>query len=257
MISQNSVVVTDAVRAAVLEQGDDQAGRAHGKHRAHHDQQHHAEHAHHVLHEAAQIDAGDLGDGSAVVALAHHAGEDSRAQPPAKMVPKVIHRNTMGPHRAPCMAPKMGPRPAMFSSWIMKQLPLGQDHIVHAVVDLYGRRFTVVGAEGILHDLAVQEVAADQQSKTDQKTNHIVSSLHNDTKGFPGCSPGAARGNSRSAGTFFRTNITAITDGKRFRLRHTTLSYLFCEKSQQSESTKSSQNFFAIFTENSHFAHCR
>lgn len=91
----------------------------------------------------------------------------------------------------------------------------------------------------------------------DQKTNHIVSSLHNDTKGFPGCSPGAARGNSRSAGTFFRTNITAITGRKRFRLCHTTLSYLFCEKSQQSESTKSSQNFFAIFTENSHFAYCR
>ena len=40
-------------------------------------------------------------------------------------------------------------------------------------------------------------------------------------------------------------------------IHHTTLSYLFCEKSQQSESTKSSQNFFAIFTENSHFAHCR
>ncbi len=36
--------------------------------------------------------------------------------PPASRVPKVIHRKTMGPHRAPWSAPKMGPRPAMFSS---------------------------------------------------------------------------------------------------------------------------------------------
>ena len=66
-------------------------------------------------------------------------------------------------------------------------------------------------------------------------------------KVFPAAVRARHGGNSRSAGTFFRTNITAITDRKRFRLRHTTLSYLFFEKSQQSESTKSSQNFFCNF----------
>ena len=163
----------------------------------------------------------------------------------------------MGPHRAPLQSAEDGTEARNVQQLDHEQLPLRQDHIVHAVVDLYGRRFTVVGAEGVLYDLAVQEVAADQQSKTDQKTNHIVSSLHNDTKGFPGCSPGAARGELPLRRYIFRTNITAITGRKRFRPRNTTLSYLFCEKSQQSESTKSSQNFFAIFTENSHFAHCR
>ncbi|OQA02581.1 MAG: hypothetical protein BWY69_01001 [Planctomycetes bacterium ADurb.Bin401] len=37
---------------------------------------------------------------------------------PAKIHPKTIHRNTTGPHNAPASAPKIGPRPAMFSSWI-------------------------------------------------------------------------------------------------------------------------------------------
>ena len=41
------------------------------------------------------------------------------------MVPKVIHRNTTGPHRAPCMAPKIGPSPAMFSSWIRNSFHWG------------------------------------------------------------------------------------------------------------------------------------
>ena len=188
----------DTVGAAVLEQGDDQAGRANSKHRTHHNQQHHAEHTHDVLHEAAQIDAGDLGDGGTVVALAHHTGEivvDAASEDGAEGDPQEHD----GAPQSTLQSAEDGTEARNVQQLDHEQLPLGQDHIVHAVVDLYGRRFTVVGAEGVLHDLAVQEVAADQQSKTDQKTNHIVSSLHNDTKGFPGCSPGAARGNSRSA----------------------------------------------------------
>ena len=45
--------------------------------------------------------------------------------PPARMVPKVIYRNTLGPHMAPPMAPQIGPRPAMFNSWIRKILHVG------------------------------------------------------------------------------------------------------------------------------------
>ncbi|CCY05958.1 unknown [Eggerthella sp. CAG:1427] len=192
----------DTVGAAVLEQGDDQAGRANSKHRTHHNQQHHAEHTHDVLHEAAQIDAGDLGDGGTVVALAHHTGEivvDAASEDGAEGDPQEHD----GAPQSTLQSAEDGTEARNVQQLDHEQLPLGQDYIVHAVVDLYGRRFTVVGAEGVLHDLAVQEVAADQQSKTDQKTNHIVSSLHNDIKGLPGCSPGAARGNSRSAGTFF------------------------------------------------------
>ena len=53
-----------------------------------------------------------------------------------------------------------------------EQLPLGHHDIVHAVVDAHSRRFTVVRAEGIVHDLAIDEVSAHQDRKTEQKTNH-------------------------------------------------------------------------------------
>lgn len=33
---------------------------------------------------------------------------------PMKIVPNVIHRNAAGPNNAPCIAPKMGPKPAIF-----------------------------------------------------------------------------------------------------------------------------------------------
>ena len=55
-----------------------------------------------------------------------------------------------------------------------KQLPLRQDHVVHTVVDLHSRRFTVIGAEGLFDDLAVNEVAADQQRETDQEAKHFL-----------------------------------------------------------------------------------
>ena len=56
-----------------------------------------------------------------------------------------------------------------------KELPLRQDNIVHTVVDLDGRGLTVIGAEGVLNDLAVDEVAADQQCQTQEKANHLYS----------------------------------------------------------------------------------
>ena len=48
-----------------------------------------------------------------------------------------------------------------------KQLPLGQNHVVHAVVDLDGGRLTVIGPEGPIHQGAVDEVTADQQCQTE------------------------------------------------------------------------------------------
>ena len=37
---------------------------------------------------------------------------------PMKMPPKVIQRKATGPKHAPSTAPKMGPVPAMLSSWM-------------------------------------------------------------------------------------------------------------------------------------------
>ena len=53
-----------------------------------------------------------------------------------------------------------------------KQLPLGHHNVVNAVVNAHSRRFTVVRAEGIVHDLAIDEVSAHQDRKTEQETNH-------------------------------------------------------------------------------------
>ena len=157
--------------AAFLEELHDEAGGAHGEDSAHHHQQHHAENAHDVLHGAAQIDAGDLGDRGAVVTDAHHAGE------------VVMHRagkdgaegdpqEDDGAPEGTLQGAEDGAETGDVQKLDHKELPLGQDHVVHAVVDLDGRGLPVIGAEGILHDLAVDEVPADQQRKTDQKAKH-------------------------------------------------------------------------------------
>ena len=44
---------------------------------------------------------------------------------PMKMPPRVIHRNATGPYAAPRRAPKMGPSPAMLSSWMRKTFHRG------------------------------------------------------------------------------------------------------------------------------------
>ena len=44
---------------------------------------------------------------------------------PMKMVPRVIHRNAAGPNNAPCMAPNMGPNPAMFKKCTKNALYFG------------------------------------------------------------------------------------------------------------------------------------
>ena len=51
-----------------------------------------------------------------------------------------------------------------------KQLPLRHDYIVHAVVDPYCRRFPVIRGKGVVDDLSIYEIAADQQCKTQKKT---------------------------------------------------------------------------------------
>ena len=162
--------------AAILEQGHNQAGRANGKHGAHHNQQHHAEHAHHILHEAAQIDAGDFGDGSAVVPLAHHAGEivvHAAGKDGAEGDPQEHN----GPPQSALQRAEDGAKARDIQKLHKEQLPLRHDHIVNAIVDFHGRRFAVIRAKGVFNDFTIQEIAADQQGQTDQKANHNFSSF--------------------------------------------------------------------------------
>ena len=42
--------------------------------------------------------------------------------PPMNMVPKTIHKNAAGPNYAPCIAPKIGPKPAIFKKCTKKFL---------------------------------------------------------------------------------------------------------------------------------------
>ena len=39
-----------------------------------------------------------------------------------------------------------------------EQLPLGHHNVVHTVIDAHSRRFTVVRAEGVVHDLTIDKV---------------------------------------------------------------------------------------------------
>ena len=162
----------DTGAAAVGAQQLDEAGGADSEHGADHHEQHHAEHAHDVLHCAAEVDTGDLGDGSAFVTLAHHTGEI--------VVNRTGKNRTEGDpqenHRAPQSAAQSAEDRAEtrdVQKLDHKQLPLRQNHVVHAIVDLDSRRFTVVRAEGLFDDATVNEVAADQQCEADQKAKHF------------------------------------------------------------------------------------
>ena len=54
-----------------------------------------------------------------------------------------------------------------------KQLPLGQNHVVHAVIDLDSGSLTIIGPEGPIHQGAIGEIAADQQCQANEKANHL------------------------------------------------------------------------------------
>ena len=162
----------NAGAAAVGEQQLDQTGRADRKDRTDHDEQHHAEHAHDVLHRAAEVDTGDLGDGSAFVTLAHHTGEivvDRTGKNRTEGDPQENHRTP----QSAAQSAEDGAEARNVQKLDHKQLPLRQNHVVHAIVDLDSRRFTVVRAEGLFDDATVNEVAADQQCEADQKAKHF------------------------------------------------------------------------------------
>ena len=162
----------DAGAAALGAQQLDEAGGADSEHGADHHEQHHAEHAHDVLHCAAEVDTGDLGDGSAFITLAHHTGEvvmDCTGKDGTEGDPQENDRTP----KSTAQSAEDGTQTRNIQKLDHKELPLRENHVVHAIVDLHGRRFTVVRAESLFDDATVNEVAADQQCEADQKAKHF------------------------------------------------------------------------------------
>ncbi len=84
-----------SLRAALPEQSDDQARRAHGERGAQQDQQYQTEYTRDILDGAAQIYAGGLGDGAAAGTGTHHTGKvvvDAAGQQCAEGDPQKDHR---------------------------------------------------------------------------------------------------------------------------------------------------------------------
>ena len=166
------LVGEDTGAAAVGEQELDQTSRAHGEHGTDHDQQHNAEHTHDILHGAAQVDAGDLGDRGALVTLAEHTGEvivDSTGENGTESDPQEHNRTP----QSAAQSAKDGTQASNVQQLDHEQLPLGQNHVVHAVIDLDSGSLTVIGPEGPIHQGAIGEIAADQQCQANEKANHL------------------------------------------------------------------------------------
>ena len=165
----------DAAEAAVLEQGDDQAGGADRKDGAHHDQQHDAEHAHDVLHPVAEVDAAHLRDGRAVIPLRQHAGEivvDAAGEDGAEGDPQEHHRP---PQRA-LHGAEDGAQACNVQQLDQEQFPLRHHDVVDTVVDADRGRFPVIRPEGVVDHFTIGEVANNKESQADQKTNHKITS---------------------------------------------------------------------------------
>ena len=151
---------------AVLAQGHDQASRADCEHRAHHDQQHDREHTHDVLHHRSQILAGNFCDGSAFVALAHHTGEvvvDAACKDGAEGDPQEHHRAP----QSTLQCTKDGAEARDVQQLDEEQLPLRHHDVVNAIVDAHSGSFTVVRSKRVVHDLAIDKIAYDQERQTE------------------------------------------------------------------------------------------
>ena len=151
---------------AVLAQGNDQAGRADCEHGTNHDQQHDREHTHDVLHDRSEVLAGDLSDGSTLVALAHHTGEvvmHATCKDGAEGDPQEHH----GAPQSTLQCTEDGTQTCNVQQLDQEQLPLGHHNVVNTIVDAHSRRFTVVRAERVVNDLAIDKVADDQERQTE------------------------------------------------------------------------------------------
>ena len=136
-----------------------------------HDQKNNCKYTHDGLHCRAKVDADDLGNGSAVVTLGKHTCEivvNSTCENGTKGDPK---ENDRSPQRA-LHGTEDRAQAGDVQQLYQEQLPLRKHHEVDAVVDRHCRGLTVIRREGIINDLAVCEVSAQDDSKTENKANH-------------------------------------------------------------------------------------
>ena len=155
----------DAGEAAVLEQGDDQAGGADGEYGAHHHQQNDTEDTHDGLHAVAQIDAADLGDGSTVVSLGQHTGEvvvNAAGEDGSEGDPQEHHRAP----QSTLHCAEDGTKARNVQQLHQKQLPLGHNDVVDTVVDADSGSFAVVRTQSVVDDFTVCKVTTDQEYQT-------------------------------------------------------------------------------------------
>ena len=142
----------------------DQRRRAVDEYRSRQDQKHDGEHAHHPFGRAAQIDAGELGDGIAPVAAGDHAGHiivHRAAQDRAEYDPQEHHRAEAGAHQRAEDRPRAGDVQKLHQ----KGLPGLHGHAVDAVIDGDGRGLPVIGGENPFHDPAVHGISNHQDNQ--------------------------------------------------------------------------------------------
>lgn len=99
------------------------ASRARRESNTDEDQEDNGESTHDMSHGIAEVLPYDFGNGGTIISFRQQP-RNKVVDTACKTVPKVIQRNTAGPHIAPAKAPKIGPSPAMFSSWIKKTRPV-------------------------------------------------------------------------------------------------------------------------------------
>ena len=142
-----------------------------------HNQQHHGEHTHYVLHGLAQVDAGDLGDGDAVIPLGQHTGEivvDAAGKDRTEGDPQEYDRSP----QCTLHGSEDRAQTSDIKKLDQKEFPLGHDYVVDTIVDSDCRCLSVIRAENVIYEVAVNKVTSDQKCQTDEKTNHTNPSLN-------------------------------------------------------------------------------
>lgn len=100
------------------------ASRARRESNTDEDQEDNGESTHDMSHGIAEVLPYDFGNDGGTIISFRQQPRNKVVDTACKTVPKVIQRNTAGPYIAPAKAPKIGPSPAMFSSWIKKTRPV-------------------------------------------------------------------------------------------------------------------------------------
>ena len=134
------------------------------KDRAGQQQEQHGEDAHHPPGAFSEIDAAELRDGGAVMALGDHAGHIvvyAAAQHRAENDPQEHHRAEAGAHERAEDRAGAGDVQKLHQ----EGLPGGHGEKIHVVAAGVGRGLPVVGGERFFHDPAIDKIAEHQHGE--------------------------------------------------------------------------------------------